>query len=394
MIVIRGGSGPLVLFLGLMKNILFSIFFLCTFLQIGDIKAQSLVKKYFNNVFNDTSEISKPQFLVYPTLAYAPETSWEIGLSSLYVYYAKRDTANRLSEINGFTFFTLENQYGLWFDHAIYTDQNDWFFLGRIRLQSFPLKYYGVGMNTPPDYLALVDANQVMIKERVLRKIQKNLFFGIEMDFQRLASVDFKPAPEVPAFDLPLGSEGSTNFGIGAGLVFDNRHNVLNVRDGLFSELAYLRYAPALSTFGFHTVISDTRIFRPVGKNNVFAAQLLGQFNSGDVPFNQLALMGGESMMRGYYTGRFRGKNQIASQMEMRFLPLPLGFTDRLGAAVFGGAATVFSDFSNLNLKQIVWSAGGGLRFLLFPKKDIYTRLDYALTAEGSGFYLFIGEAF
>ncbi len=377
-----------------MNKLLGLLFLLFCFLPQEELTAQSFARRYFNNLLNDTSDISKPQFLVYPTLAYAPETSWEIGLSSLYVYYAKRDTANRLSEINGFTFFTLENQYGLWFDHAIYSDQNDWFFLGRIRLQSFPLKYYGIGMDSDPEYLALVDANQILIKERVLRKIRKNLFAGIEMDFQRLGSVDFRRAEASPDFNLPRGSAGSTNFGIGAGIVYDNRHNVLNVRDGLFSELAYLRFSPAFSTFGFHTVISDTRIFRPIGKNNVLAAQLLGQFNSGDVPFNQLALMGGESIMRGYYTGRFRDKNQIASQVEMRFLPLPLGFTERIGAAVFGGVATVFPDFSNLNLNKIVWSAGGGLRFLLFPKKDIYTRLDYALTAEGSGFYLFIGEAF
>ncbi len=90
--------------------------------------SQGFVKRYFNGILNDTSDISKPQFLVYPTLAYAPETSWEIGLSSLLVYYAKRDTSNRLSEINGFTFFTLENQYGLWFDHAIYSDQTNGFF--------------------------------------------------------------------------------------------------------------------------------------------------------------------------------------------------------------------------------------------------------------------------
>ncbi|MFD2035724.1 BamA/TamA family outer membrane protein [Belliella marina] len=356
--------------------------------------AQSFVKKYINSLINDTSDVSKPQFLVYPTLAYAPETSWEIGLSSLYVYYANRDTANRLSEINGFTFFTLENQYGLWFDHAIYSDQSKWFFLGRIRLQSFPLKYYGIGMDSPSEYLALVDANQILIKERVLRKIKNNLFFGLEVDYQRLAGTEFKRAPDSPTFELPRGSEGSTNIGIGAGLVYDNRHNVLNVRNGFFSELAYLRYASAISTFGFNSVVSDTRFYRPVSKNTVFAAQLLGHFNSGDVPFNQLALMGGESMMRGYYTGRFRDNNQIATQAELRFLPLPLGFTDRIGAAAFGGIATVFPNFDNLNLNKIVWSAGGGLRFLLFPKKDIYTRIDYALTKEGSGFYLFIGEAF
>ncbi|EOZ91971.1 outer membrane protein, OMP85 family [Indibacter alkaliphilus LW1] len=358
------------------------------------VHSQSFFSRYINGILMDTSDITKPQFLIYPTLAYAPETSWEIGLSSLYVYYANRDTTNRLSEINGFTFVTLENQYGIWFDHAIYSDLNKWFFLGRIRIQSFPLFYHGIGMDTPEDYIALVDANQVLIKERVLRELKRNLYFGLEIDFQRMSSVNFKLAEEQQEINLPLGSAGSDNLGLGVGLVYDDRHNVLNVRKGNFSELAYLNYMPAFSNFGFQTIISDNRIFRPVGKNNVFAAQLLGQFNMGDVPFNQLALMGGDSMMRGYYLGRFRDRNQIATQVEYRMLPLPLGFTDRLGAAAFAGAATVFPDFSRASIHKVVWSAGGGLRFLLFPKKDIYTRLDVAFTQEGTGFYFFIGEAF
>ena len=356
--------------------------------------SQNFVKKYFNTIFNDTSDISRPQFLVYPTLAFAPETSWEIGFSSLYVYYAKRDTNNRLSEINGFTFITLENQFGIWTDHAIYSDKDKWFFLGRIRLQSFPLQYFGIGMDTPEEYLALVDANQIIIKERVLREIKKNFYGGLEVDFQRLSRVAFKPSEEAPVFEMPLGSEGSTNFGVGLGLVYDDRHNVLNVREGNFAELAYLKYLPGLSSFDFNTLIMDTRIFRPVGKNNVLAWQFLGQFNSGDVPFNQLALMGGDSMMRGYYLGRFRDKNQLATQLEFRMLPLPLGFSKRIGASVFAGTATVFPDFSKAAIHKVVWAAGGGLRFLLFPKKDIYPRLDVAFTQDGTGYYLFIGEAF
>jgi hypothetical protein len=34
------------------------------------------------------------------------------------------------------------------------------------------------------------------------------------------------------------------------------------------------------------------------------------------------------------------------------------------------------------------------LRYLIFPEKDIFTRIDVALTREGPGFYFFIGEAF
>jgi hypothetical protein len=365
-------------------------------LPTSNLNAQSFFKKYWNTLVNDSTELSQPQLLVYPTVAYAPETTWEIGLSSLYVYYAKRDTTNRLSEINGFTFFTLENQYGLWFDHAIYLDKDRWFFLGKVRLQSFPLFYNGIGINTPQEYTARVDANQIIIKERVLKKVKKNIFIGLELDYQSLSAVDFVVAePNNQDFTLPLGSKGSNNLGIGLGLVLDNRHNVLNVRKGFFSEVALLHSNSAWgSSFNFTSILSDTRIYRPVGKNNVLAAQLLGQFNFGDVPFNQLAQMGGDSMMRGYYFGRYRDNNQLAAQIEFRFLPIPFKFTDRIGAAVFAGTGTVFNKVNNLDVSNLTVSAGAGLRFLLFPKKDIWTRLDYAFTREGTGFYLIIGESF
>jgi hypothetical protein len=375
----------------LKKFIAFTFFILLFNISV---RSQSFAKRYLHSIFLDTTEISQPQFLMYPTAAFSPETSWEFGFSSLYVYYSKKDTTNRLSEITGFTFATLQNQYGLFLDHAIYSDKNRWFFLGKIKLQSFPLKYYGIGMETSKEYLANVDANQINIKERALRQISHNLFFGFEVDYQRLSQVNFKNNDAAPIYTKPIGSNGSTNIGLGIGLVYDNRHNVLNVRKGFFSETAFLNYLPQTSDFSFRTIISDTRIFRPVGKNNVFAAQVLGQFNNGDTPFNQLALMGGEVMMRGYYTGRYRDKNQIAAQMEMRFLPIPFGFTNRIGAAVFVSSASVFNDFNQLNINRFVLAGGGGFRYLLFPKKDIFVRSDVAFTKEGNGFYIYIGEAF
>jgi hypothetical protein len=355
---------------------------------------QNALFRYLGGLLNDTTDVSRPRFLIYPTVAYAPETSWEFGLSSLYVYHAGRDTTNRLSEINGFTFVTLERQYGLLLDHALYSDGDKWFLLGSFRFQSFPLLYYGIGPQTPPEYQARVDAIQLQFTERALRKVYRNLFAGVEVDFQSLSSVNFVTPSADPIVE-PSGSRGSTNLGLGLGVIYDNRHNVLNVRDGMFSELSVFRYAPAWgSDFTFTRLISDTRIYRPVNDRDVVAAQVLGQFNLGDVPFNQLALMGGENMMRGYYLGRYRDKNMVTAQAEYRFLPLPLGFTKRIGAAVFGSTGTVFNDFSNLTPRNLVWAGGGGLRFLLFPKRDIYTRLDVAFTSEGTGLYIFVGESF
>ena len=96
---------------------------------------QGLVDRVWNYMFNDTTHAEKPKFMAYPTIAYAPETKWEFGLSALYVYYMNQDTSNRLSELNLFTFLTLEQQYGLWLDHALYGDRSKWFFLGKVRLQ-------------------------------------------------------------------------------------------------------------------------------------------------------------------------------------------------------------------------------------------------------------------
>lgn len=350
------------------------------------------VKRYVNKIINDTTDIREPQFLAYPTLAFAPETSWEIGLSSLFVYYAKRDTTNRLSEINGFTFYTLRRQYGAFFDHALYTHQNRYAFLGRIRYQNFPLLYFGIGPNTPAEFEARVDARLLNIKERALKRIGKNIFTGVEVDFQRLSSVAFVPHGQA-SVTRPLGHEGSANLGLGAGILYDDRHNVLNVRKGAFAELALLHYNRAWgSDFGFTTILSDNRWYKSLNSRNVLALQAFGQFSIGQPPFNQLALLGGESLMRGYYTGRFRDRNQLAAQAEFRMLPF--SFAKRWGAAVFGGTGTVFNRFGNLSLRNFVVAGGAGLRFLLFPKKDIYTRLDFALTREGSGLYIFIGEAF
>lgn len=377
------------------KLILILIAAVCTSVQThAQIRKPGILSRYINSLINDTSDIRRPQFLIYPTVAYAPETSWEFGLSSVFVFYANRDTTNRLSEINAFTFITLEQQYGLWFDHALYSQDNNWFSLGRLRFQSFPLLYFGIGMETPAEHLAQVNANLIQIKERVLRKIGGALYGGLEVDYQNLSSVNFIPR-NTEFNQYPLGREGSSNLGLGAGILYDTRHNILNVRHGFFSELAFLHYDDAWgSDFVFTSVISDTRFYRPMNERDVLALQLLGQFNVGNTPFNQLAMLGGESIMRGYYSGRYRDQNQIAMQAEYRLLPLPLNFTKRLGAAVFAGAGTVFNDRKEAILKKFVWSAGGGLRFLLFPKKDIFTRFDVAFTEEGRGFYIFIGEAF
>lgn len=374
------------------------VFFLLIAIHLCNSHANAQEKQFFawrylNRVFNDTTDKSKPQFIAYPVAAYAPETSLELGVSSLYMYYAKGDTNNRLSELNAFTFYTLEKQYGGIIEHALYSDQNKWFALGKLKFQSFPLSYYGIGPESGSTKLARVDAFQFQVKERFLREVYHHVYLGAEMDFQHLGNVNFIDHNPDLSYEKPSGHEGSTNFGLGMGLLYDNRHNVLNVRNGFFSELAFIHYSPKFgSDFEFTSVFSDVRWFKPIRERNVLAAHFVGQFSLGNPPFNQLSLLGGESMMRGYYLGRFRDRNLLASQLEYRLLPLR--FAKRWGAAVFAGTGLVYNSIKHIESDHILFAGGAGIRFQLFRKKDVWVRLDVAFTNEGNGVYIFVGEAF
>ena len=61
------------------------------------------------------------------------------------------------------------------------------------------------------------------------------------MDFQRLSNVKYK---DVTIDHQPpsIGGNGSTNVGLGLGILYDNIHNALNPREGTYYEWAFLSY--------------------------------------------------------------------------------------------------------------------------------------------------------
>ena len=358
----------------------------------NSIESDNAFMRYIKRVFEADENPTAPKLINYPTLAFAPETNWEIGVSSLYVYSANRDLTNRLSEIKSFAFYTLENQYGLWLDHALYTDKDKWFFLGKARYQNFPLLYHGIGRESPAEVQSMIEGRYLIFRERIMRETRRSLYVGLELDFQKLSGVGYTSSTQ--DFTPPeFGGAGSTNLGLGLGVIYNNIYNAMNPRQGVYSEWGFLAYdAFTGSDFDFVSYISDNRFYKPIQANKVLAFQIYGQLTTGTPPFNMLALMGGETLMRGYYLGRYRDKNQVAGQVEYRVLPF--SFSKCLGASVFMATGQVFGDDFSFDWKHFLPAGGAGLRFLIFPTKDIYTRLDMAFTSEGQGFYFFIGEAF
>ncbi|MCY7329250.1 MAG: outer membrane protein assembly factor, partial [Saprospiraceae bacterium] len=365
-------------------------------LSFSILSAQSDTSSWFNRILTrltkDDRPPERPRFLAYPTFGYSPETSFEFGVASSLLFHARNDYQhNRLSEVTAFGFFTLRSQFGLWLDNAVYTDRDGWLLLGKARFQHFPLLYFGIGADAPEADPVVVDGNYSLVRQRVLRRVSNNFFAGLQLDVQHLARVDF--GGDQPTRALPVGADGSTNVGVGPSLVYDSRPNMLNTREGWFAELSWLHYGQALgSDYAFEVFSAELRRYHQLNAGSVFAWQLSGNAVQGNAPFNMLSLMGNEMLMRGYYTGRFRDRQYYAAQAEYRWLPFP--FSRRLGGAAFLSAGAVSPSLGMLSTRQVRLAGGAGLRFLIFPKKDIFVRLDAGFTREGVGFYIFTGEAF
>lgn len=352
---------------------------------------RGFIRRQIEQLLGTKASAHESGFLLFPTLAYAPETRWDFGINALYVYFANDRIENRLSEINTFTFYTQEHQYGVWVDHTLYSDHNEWFFYGKARFQYFPMNYYGIGLETSPEVKAVIDSDLIWFRERILKKMKGSLYLGLELDFRSTQNLVYRSKEDTlqKPSELPFGIEGGTQVGLGLGLIYDNCHNAMNVRDGILAEIGFLHYHDALSQYPMDLLFFDGRTFFPTTDTQVLALQVQGNFSFGRVPFNQLPMLGGANMMRGYYTGRYRDRRSWAAQVEYRFLPFVKG--SRIGGALFGALGTVSPDWT---INRLLWAVGFGPRVLLFPQKDIFTRFDFALTEEGTGVYFYIGEAF
>ena len=378
----------------MIRNVQFVGLLLALLLGAGLVQAQSEAGSESRHSHTDSLSHSR-KFAAYPSVIYTPETSFDLGVTMVLLWHARyRGGWSRLNEVIVFPFYTLKRQYGLSTRHILVTREEKWFFYGRNRFQHFPLLYYGSGRQTDPSGASVLTADYLISQNRYLRRLAPNAFLGLQSNVQWLANVSMEAQPGGGVMPMPIGGEGNLTVGLGAAAVYDSRQNLLNVRDGWFVELGYLAFQPAWgSDYAFTTGNWDIRHYRQAGRENrVLAAQFVGQLTGGEAPFNQLAAVGGESLLRGYYFGRFRDRQFVAAQAEMRWLPF--SFSKRIGATAFLATGWVAHQVDQLFAEKPLVAGGVGVRYFLFPKKDIFARLDMGLTPEGAGFYIYLGEAF
>jgi outer membrane protein assembly factor BamA len=186
------------------------------------------------------------------------------------------------------------------------------------------------------------------------------------------------------------GSSGGMLAGFGASLDWDTRDAVLFTRRGTFIQLLGDAYgALAGSDFSFSRFKLDIRKYISTGKDKVLVLQAFFLSTFGDVPFYKLGLLGGDSLLRGYYKGRFRDKALALVQAEYRVL-----ISERIGVVGFAGLANVLPKFGVFEPDQLKYSIGTGLRYVINKRDGATLRLDLAWGRACFGLYATAQEAF
>ncbi|MDX2303411.1 MAG: BamA/TamA family outer membrane protein [Microscillaceae bacterium] len=356
-------------------------------------------------VGEDTLQEKKRGFLVLPIIVYAPETSLRLGVIGAKLFKLGGE-GTQLSTLKIPISYTINNQFKARLSHELYLNQNRYILDGHVEFSSVPLFFYGIGPNTEQDAEEIYTSRLIQVEQDFFRKVSKNFFVGGRFVFNNQKITETIGEESLLEVDgLIPGNRGGTVSGLGLLLRWDRRDHVINSGQGTYLQADLTTYPSWLgSDFVFTKLNLDFRAFKPLlNHRHLLALQVLIEKNWGDPPFDFLALLGGDVIMRGHYQGRFRDKTLVAMQLEYRlplfrkeWIPEPgkLKFWQRWGMVFFAGTGTVGEELSDSFPRNLKMSLGLGLRFLAFNKERLNIRIDFGFGSQLPGYYLNVKEAF
>lgn len=346
---------------------------------------KSIIKKLLSEGSDSTRSAS---FIPLPAISYSQETGLGFGIVSLYSFYSDRsDTVTRSSLISGVATYTMKKQSNLFIKTDIWTPQNKFHHTEEIRFKNFPFNYYGVGNSTFEADKELVKHKLFKLKGELQKKISKTVFTGVSLSFENYTYVSEKGTK----FD-----NGQVLF-LGISQIIDSRNINTYTTKGAYIGFTY-SYAPNVFGSGnFYGSLVELNLKKFTSLNSKLVLGFNANYESlfgNSAPFHLLRQLGGDEMMRGYYYGRYRDKNFIAAQAEIRYRFLP-----RFGLVGFAGGGSVYNN-DGFKFSELKPSYGAGFRYFFDVQRGLSIRIDYGIGEKTTnekrqkGMYISLGEAF
>ena len=348
--------------------------------------------------------------LPIPVIFYQAETGFGYGLGALLSGRFSADTLTRPSNARVQYWTTQKGQSLLQLVHSIYTPGEKFYLNGEISAYDILLYYYGTGPKSASADESETSYKLLIINQRLQKQIAPKLFFGAQYRLTDVTKLDV-PAKNVDdnrtnvfytdSRVTPRQRQDTRVSGLGPVITYDTRDVPLAAFHGSLLDFGATFNGTGLgSDYRFVRYQLDARHFQPIrSTKTILAMQFLGQFHTGDVPFRELAGIGANlggtlynnaNLLRGIYEQRFRDRQMVMFQAELR-----QKLFWRIDAAVFGGVGNVSQYVDKFSLNNTKYAGGAGLRFNFLQRDRVNLRLDYAGgTGSAPGILFAIGEAF
>jgi outer membrane protein assembly factor BamA len=334
----------------------------------------------------------KKSNVVLPLIFFTPETDWGFGAAGISTFRFKdSNESDRPSQIQLGGAYTLKKQVLSYLSFQLFTPNQSYFLFGEVGYYRYTYPYYGIGNNTNVEDEEFYSVNFPRIRLNALKRVGKNWYVGLRYwwdDYQlaerQIGGLLFR--------DEVVGSESSVISTLGTVAIFDNRDHLFYPSKGWYLE-ASLSFSGSVTAASHHyrRLTIDVSKYILLGKeNHILALNAFTDLNFGDVPFQQLAFIGGTKKMRGFIEGRHRDEKLLMFQAEYRF---PLFWI--LKGAAFGGTGQVAPDFNDFSFNELHVSYGLGLRVQINKEDKVHVRIDFGFNEEGEFLpYLTFNEAF
>ncbi|WP_223651640.1 BamA/TamA family outer membrane protein [Hymenobacter psoromatis] len=363
---------------------------------------------------------NKITILPVPVLFYQQETGAGYGVGGLLSGRLGTDTTTRSSNARVQFWTTQKSQSLVQFVHTIYSPGEKYYLNGEISSYKNRLYFFGVGNDAPQTQDAnrsFLDFQLFIINQRFQKSIAKNQFLGLQYRLARVYNLNQEPGrvdnngdaiPEAQSgpnyflHDPRVDLRQTRNFslsGLGPVYTYDSRDVALGASTGSLLDLQVMFNGKFVgSDYNFVRYQLDARHYQRIfGDKTILATQIFGQFHSGDVPWYGLAGLGANlggtlynnsSLMRGIYEQRYRDRQMVTAQAELR-----QHLFWRIDGAAFLGVGQVGYNLSDYSFGGLHTAGGVGARFNLIRRDRVNLRFDYAF-GKDPGFYFAIGEAF
>lgn len=368
----------------------------CTYSAAAQDSVTAAPKKHWLGKLHPDSIINgKLSVIPVPVLTSSPETGLRAGVVLQYFFNTgiKTDTLHKTRDSYSYleALYSTRKQTVVESYTQMFTPGERFFIRHRMGYINYNERIWGFGNNTvPADDFEKVTYTRLYLQTSLARQLKNQLFAGLNLNISKTYDVS-SVLKDTNLLAGQPGEKGGLVVGIGPTLIWDKRDHPLNTRRGWYGELAVTHYTKALgSDFSYTEYLGDVRKYFPLRDSSVLAFQAYGLLTGGTVPWREQARMGNGTIMRGYFSGRFRDYQYLAAQAEYR-KPVHRWVTLAFFAAV-GQVQHTITGFTPGDTKL---AGGMGFRVLANKAKRIYLRFDYAMsTDKTSGFYFKVGEAF